>query len=250
MPDARARAIALCRRGFKPIAVVAWTKPGETPSPHPVAQDVLEAFFEHSARRYGAVDACLEALFADALDVGVLRAGVVYEDGKPVGLCRLDARLVPRSHRGFVGEPARGLVVFSVDVWEHIPTEKRSQMVAPLADPDADAWTLARLVRYLQGRCCQLLAPLLRQALAAEGIRGASARCQFTDPSQNPPKARGRPRVPAFMKNDPRWRDKAKALIDGRKRGRYWPVLLREAGRISQHTANKMIEEYEKEQRA
>jgi hypothetical protein len=136
VPDVRARVIALCRRGFKPVAVVAWTKPEEE-RPHPVAQGVLEAFLERSAGRYGRIDTVLAALFADAVDVGVLRAGVVYEDGRPVGLCRFDARFVPRIHRGFIGEPARGLVTFFVDAWEHILAEKRAQMVAPLAEQDA-----------------------------------------------------------------------------------------------------------------
>jgi hypothetical protein len=175
---------------------VASTRPGEVRPPHPVAQGVLEAFLERSVGRYGPVDGSLAALFADAVDVGVLRAGVVYEDGTPVGLCRLDARLVPRTYRGFVGEPAHGLVAFSVNVWEHAPAEQRAQMQALLADSDADTWRLAPVVRHLQGRCRQLLGPLLQRVLAAQGVRGALAACRFTDPLE-PEAVRVRPTAPS-----------------------------------------------------
>jgi hypothetical protein len=178
-------------------------------------------------------------VFTDGVDVGVMRAAIRYERGAPVGLVRLDARLDPRTVATVSTAPITHWE-HAVDVWDGPP---------PAFAVDAGDWVVAGLVRHLQTKGARLLGELLDRVLAEQEV-GGFVWCEFTEPLRDPPKAKGRPRVPVFMKHDPDWREKAKALIAGRKRGRYWSVLRREAGGISQHTANKMIETYEIEQRA
>ena len=117
----------------------------------------------------------------------------------------------------------------------------------PAIAADADDWALDRIVRPLQAMGAHLLETLLGHVLAQQGVGGVVS-CRFTPPLQDPPKPKGRPRGPAFMRDDPDWRQKARALIAGRRSGRFWPMLLQEAG-VSRDTADKMIEAYEKEQR-
>lgn len=208
MSAARDRVIALCRRGFAPVGVSSLVRPRETYPPHPEAQRELERFLERSAQHFGPTDTVLEALFVDAVDVGVMRAAVVFEKGAPEGLVRLDAREALRTFDGFEAPddtvaPAEVVRVESVvDAWERAPVSpavlwrwRHLYFGADVADH-----VLLPLVRHLRGRCELLLRPLLGRVLAAQGIRHALGSCRFAD--LNEPEAGGA--TPAAVAGRPR----------------------------------------------
>lgn len=184
MPDARTRTIDLCRRGFAPVAISSSTQPGGGHPPHPVAQRELDVFLERSARRFEPIDTVLEALFADAVDVGVMRAALVYDNGVPEGLLHLDARDAAHTQLVLVKEPTGRQEECAIDVWGQAPVsiEARWRSLAPLAGADTEDVVLAPIVRHLQGRCSQLLRRLLYRVLAAQAVHGVFVLCRFTSP--------------------------------------------------------------------
>jgi hypothetical protein len=195
VPDTRARVIALCRRGFAPVGVSSLVRPGETYPPHPVAQRELEQFLERSTHRFEPIDTILEALFVDALRVGVMRAALIYEDGTPEGLVRLDAEEAVRTFDGFeapADDDQAGWKESIVDAWERAPVSGealwRWRHLHFGTDPPDHV--LFPVVRHLQGRCTVLLRPLLGPVLAAQGIRHALASCRFADPNEPGPVVR------------------------------------------------------------
>lgn len=198
MSDVRARVIALCRRGFAPVGVSSLVRPRATYPPHPEAQRELERFLERSAHHFEPTDTVLKTLFEDAVDVGVMRAAVVFEKGAPEGLVRLDAREALRTFDGFeapddMAAPAEVVRVESVvDAWERAPVPpavlwrwRHLYFGADVADH-----VLFPLVRHLRGRCELLLRPLLGRVLAAQGVRHALGSCRFADPNEPGPPVR------------------------------------------------------------